>query len=83
MFNKKEKQGLINARSYSLKQAEQHIEELTFLKRYYKKMSEEQRETITKQKDLINSITKELYSNIKTDAQKIDKMKELVRDLQS
>ncbi len=37
----------------------------------------------TKQSNLINDITKELYSNIKTDKQKVDKLKELVSDYQS
>ncbi len=83
MFRRKEKQGLINARSYSLKQAEQRIEELTFLKKYYKQMSEEQRETITRQENLINDIIRELYSNVKTDTKKVEKLRELVRDWQS
>ncbi len=37
----------------------------------------------TKQSNLINSIIKELYSSIKTDKQKVDKIKELVDDYQS
>lgn len=35
------------------------------------------------QKDLINNIIKELYSNVKTDEQKISKLKELISDYQS
>lgn len=35
------------------------------------------------QSDLINSIIKELYLSIKTNEQKIDKLKELVSDYQS
>lgn len=35
------------------------------------------------QKDLINALIKELYSNIKTDKQKVEKLKELVSDYQS
>lgn len=35
------------------------------------------------QSDLINSIIKELYSTIKTNEQKTDKIKELVSDYQS
>ncbi len=35
------------------------------------------------QKDLINNIIKELYSNVKTDEQKISKLKELISDWQS
>lgn len=38
---------------------------------------------IEEQNDLTNSIIKELYSSIKTDKQKIDKLKELVSDYQS
>ncbi|MCI8617546.1 MAG: hypothetical protein HFJ60_04805 [Clostridia bacterium] len=35
------------------------------------------------QKDLINNIIKELYSNVKTDEQKISKLKELISDRKS
>lgn len=38
---------------------------------------------IEEQNDLINSIIKELYSTIKTNEQKTDKIKELVSDYQS
>lgn len=38
---------------------------------------------IEEQNDLTNSIIKELYSSIKTDKQKVDKIKELVSDYQS
>lgn len=38
---------------------------------------------IEEQNDLTNSIIKELYSTIKTDKQKVDKIKELVSDYQS
>lgn len=38
---------------------------------------------IEEENDLTNSIIKELYSSIKTDKQKVDKIKELVSDYQS
>lgn len=82
MWNK-EKQSLLEARTYSLAKAEERIEELATLKNYYKNTAEEQRETITKQEGLINSFIRELYSNIKTDKQIVDKLKELVSDYQS
>lgn len=56
----------------------------------YRQMTREQRDIIdnqgkiiSKQKNLINEFIKELYSNIKTDKQKTDKLKELVDDYQS
>lgn len=86
----KELKSLLNARAYSLKQAEERVEELSTLKNYYKNTANEQRETINiqdktinKQNDLINKFIKELYSNIKGDKQKVSKLKELVRDYQS
>ena len=78
MWNK-EKQSLLEARTYSLAKAEERIEELATLKNYYKNTAEEQRETITKQENLINEFVRELYSNIKTDKQKVDKLKEVIR----
>ncbi len=82
MWNK-EKQSLLEVRTRSLGQAEERIEELLTLKKYYKETASEQRRRITKQENLINAFVKELYSNIKTDAQKVEKMKELVREYQS
>ena len=82
MWNK-EKQSLLEARTYSLAKAEERIEELASLKKYYKSTAEEQRGIITKQEDLINEFVRELYSSIKTDKQIVDKLKELVRDYQS
>lgn len=83
MFKRNEKQSLLNARTRSLGQAEERIEELSTLKKHYKETASEQREIITKQENFINYITRELYSNIKTDKQKVDKLKELVSDYQS
>lgn len=78
MWNR-EKQSLLDARTHSLEQAEERIEELATLKNYYKNIVEEQKGTITKQEDLINSFIRELYSNIKTDKQIVDTLKEVIR----
>lgn len=68
----------------------EYIEDLETIRDYYRVMSREQRDTIdkqdktiTRQNNLINSIIKELYSNVKKDYQKLDKLKELVSDYQS
>lgn len=53
MWNK-EKQSLLEARTHSLKQAEEKVEELATLKNYYKNTAKEQRETIDKQDKIIN-----------------------------
>ena len=82
MWNK-EKQTLLNARTYDLAKAEERIEELATLKKYYKNTAEEQRGIISKKENLINEIVRELYSSVKTDKQKVDKLKELVSDYQS
>lgn len=65
---------------------ENYIEDLEVLKNTYKRTARERRETIDEQdkiikeqKDLINEFVKELYSNIKTDKQKVDKLKEVIR----
>lgn len=57
---------------------------------HYRQTTREQRGIIDKQDNLlnqkntlINEFVKELYSNLKTDKQKIDKLKELVNDYQS
>ena len=67
-----------------------YIEDLEALRDHYRIMSREQRDTIDKQdknilrqNNLINSIIKELYSNVKKEYQKLDKLKELVSDYQS
>ena len=69
---------------------EDYIEDLETIRDYYRIMTREQRDTIDKQdkaiarqSNLFNSVIKELYSNVKTDKQKIDKLKELVSDYQS
>lgn len=69
---------------------EDYIEDLETIRDYYRIMTREQRDTIdkhdkiiAKQNNLINGIIKELYSNVKTDKQKVDKLKELVSDYQS
>ncbi len=67
-----------------------YIEDLETIRDYYRIMTREQRDTInmqdktiTRQDNLINNMIKELYSNVKTDKQKIDKLKELVSDWKS
>lgn len=79
MWNK-EKQSLLEARTNSLKQAEERIEELATLKNYYKQTAKEQREIINKQEDLIKRITLlaegNTYSNDKI---LINKIKELAK----
>ena len=69
---------------------EDYIDDLATIRDYYRIMTREQRDTIdkhdkiiAKQNNLINGIIKELYSNVKTDKQKVDKLKELVSDYQS
>lgn len=61
MWNK-EKQSLLEARTHSLRQAEERIEELATLKNYYKNTVKEQRETIDKQDKILANIEK-LISN--------------------
>ena len=69
---------------------EEYIKELETIRDHYRITTREQRgiidkqgKVIAKQNDLINEITKELYSNIKTDKQIVEKLKELVSDYQS
>ena len=61
MWNK-EKQSLLNARTHDLAKAEERIEELATLKKYYKNTTEEQRGTIDSQDKVLTNIEK-LISN--------------------
>lgn len=83
MFRKKEKQSLLEAKTKALKNAEKKIEELTQENLAVHEENKDLRFENEEQKDLINSFIKELYSNVKTDEQKISKLKELISDYQS
>lgn len=82
MWNK-EKQSLLQARTRALRNAEEKIEQLKQENIAVHNENKDLRFEIEEQSDLINSIIKELYSTIKTNEQKIDKIKELVSDYQS
>lgn len=86
----KEIQSLIKARNKSLTNAENKVKELT------RKNEELTKENLAvhdenkdlrfeneEQKELINNFIRQLYLNLKTDEQKITKLKELVSDWQS
>lgn len=81
MFKRKEKQSLLEARTKALKNAEEKVQELTQENLALYKENKDLRIEKEEQKDLINDIIRELYSNIKTNKQKTDKLKELVRPL--
>ena len=83
MFKRKEKQSLLKARTKALENAEQKVYELTEENLAVHEENKDLRFENDEQKDLINNIIKELYSNLKTDEQKVIKLKELVSDYQS
>lgn len=62
MFKRKEKQSLINARSYGLNRAEEKIKELSMLKNYYKNESKEEKAELNKKEEILVNI-KKLISN--------------------
>lgn len=88
MFNEKQREiDRLNARCVELAQ---QLRDSNFDNKQLKEIRLEAirentqiRKSYTKQTDLINDIVKEIYSNIKTDKQKVDKLKELVSDYQS
>ena len=83
MFKRKEKQILLEARSKSLERAEKLIKDLNKKTNIIAKNNIRIQEQNNKKTNLFNSIIKELYSNVKTDTQKVTKLKELISDYQS
>lgn len=83
MFKIKEKQSLLEARTKSLKNAENKVKELTRENLAVHEENKDLRSENEEQTFLINNFIRELYSNLKTDEQKIIKLKELVDDYQS
>lgn len=64
MWNR-EKQSLLNEKTYSLAKAEEKVEELTLLKNHYKNIAEEQRTVIDDKDKILNNIEC-LISNYET-----------------
>lgn len=62
MFKRKEKQSLINARSYGLNKAEEKIKELSMLKNYYKKIAKEEKIELNNKEDILSNIQKLIYN---------------------
>lgn len=83
MFKRREKQSLLEARSKSLERAEKLIKDLNKKTNIIAKNNIRIQEQNNKKTNLFNSIIKELYSNVKTDTQKVTKLKELISDYQS
>ena len=83
MFKRREKQSLLEARSKSLERAEKLIKDLNKKTNIIAKNNIRIQEQNNKKKNLFNRIIKELYSNVKTDTQKVTKLKELISDYQS
>jgi len=83
MFKRREKQSLLEARSKSLERAEKLIKDLNKKTNIIAKNNIRIQEQNNKKTNLFNSIIKELYSNVKTDTQKVTKLKELINDYQS
>ena len=78
MFKIKEKQSLLEARTNALKRAEQEIKKLKRMRLQEASNNTKILEQSNKKTELINEIIKELYSNVKTDEQKVVKIKELI-----
>lgn len=81
MFKIKEKQSLLEARTNALKRAEQEIKKLKRMRLQEASNNTKILEQSNKKTELINEIIKELYSNVKTDEQKVIKIKELISDI--
>ena len=82
MFKRKEKQSLLEARTNALKKAEELIKKLYKRINIVEINNAKILESSNKKIDLFNTIIKELYSNVKTDKQKVAKIKELINDYQ-
>lgn len=83
MFKRREKQSLLEARSKSLERAEKLIKDLNKKTNIIAKNNIRIQEQNNKKTNLFNNIIKEIYSNVKTDKQKVAKIKELISDYQS
>lgn len=82
MLKRKEKQMILKIIEKNIENTEKKIKEFS---RENLVLHEENKYLISetkKNKYLINSIIRELYSNLKTDKQKIVKLKELISDCQ-
>ena len=83
MFKRREKQSLLEARSKSLERAEKLIKDLNKKINIIAENNIRIQEQNNKKTNLFNNIIKEIYSNVKTDKQKVAKIKELISDYQS
>lgn len=83
MFKIKEKQSLLEARTKALKRAEREIKELKQIRLQEVRNNTKILKQNNKKTELINKIIKELYSNVKTNEQKVRKIKELISDHES
>ncbi len=88
MFNKKQKEiDRLNARCVELAQQlrDSNLEnkQLKKIKLLEVRNNTKILEQNNKKTELINNIAKALYCNVKTDKQKLDKIKELISDYQS
>lgn len=78
MLKRKEKQSLLKAIEKDVKNAEKKIKEFNKENLVLHEENKYLRFEIEEKKYLINSIIREVYSNLKTDKQKITKLKELI-----